>query len=126
MSIKKVLAIIWSVFLIIISSMPGSTVREIGFMGIKNIDKIGHFLMYAGFTYLWSVVLWKEYNFKLFWMPPVVVAIILGVILEFLQGAFFSERSFEIADIVANTLGAVSVVVFFIVKESSNRKLLAQ
>lgn len=69
----------------------------------KNADKVGHFLAYAALGY---VAFWARLAlFSKKW--TVVAALALyGVLLEILQG-MGGVRSPEVADAIANALGAV-------------------
>ena len=81
-------------------------------VSIKNIDKIIHFVFYFVFVFLWikSINPISIYYF----LMVVIVAIILGISIEFLQEKFTQNRVFDWYDIIANSMGAITS--FIIVK----------
>ena len=67
---------------------------------VENGDKIQHFLAYGG------LMLWFG-----FWFPSrlrlwLVLFIAMGILIEFLQG-LTPYRSFSVADMLANSIGAL-------------------
>ena len=64
-------------------------------------DKWGHFLVY-GVLMGWFVQLYQS---RTMLTSYALFLVLLGVVLEFLQG--YSGRYFEVADMVANTLGVL-------------------
>ena len=94
---------VWLIFgwmlvgaVIFISLMP-----EPPDMGVQGGDKAGHFLAY-GLLMLWFV---QVYPMKRWWRLAVGF-VALGVLLEVLQG-LSGQRSFEYADMLANSVGVV-------------------
>ncbi len=83
-----------------------SLTQDINFVGA---DKVFHFLAYLGLTLLWQLHVAKD-KFPNRFKPSIwicVLAILFGVLIEFLQGTFTSYRSFDDYDIVADVLGVV-------------------
>lgn len=86
-------------------------VRDIPKIRISNGDKYGHLLAY--FTL--SIVFLFEHAKVLRWSNrfgrwSIVIAalcILYGITMEGLQGLVFTYRSFELADMLANTLGVL-------------------
>jgi len=65
-------------------------------------DKLGHGLAYASLS-LWFCQIYQQARLR----AAVIVALIaLGITLEFLQG-LSDYRTFEVADMVANSIGAL-------------------
>lgn len=73
---------------------------------IENIDKIIHFVFYFVFVFLWikSINPISIYYFLI----VVLIAIILGITIEFLQEKFTQNRVFDWYDILANSMGAIT------------------
>jgi VanZ family protein len=71
--------------------------------GFEYGDKLGHFLAYAALMF-WFSVLYRGRNARLAYGAGWVA---LGIALEFAQGAT-SYRSYEFADMAANTLGVLA------------------
>ena len=77
--------------------------------GIPYFDKIGHFGMYAVWTFLFFRALSSGVRMtlrKAFWMT-LITGIVAGVALEYGQYFMAQGRSFELADMAANALGAL-------------------
>lgn len=74
--------------------------------GVPHIDKLAHLLMYMGMAFL----LCRSFNADKSPARRRLVclgcAVVFGVLMEVLQYAFAPSRSFSLADIIANTLGA--------------------
>lgn len=79
-------------------------------MNIWNYDKIGHFIMFAGWTFLIGIFrassterkpgLWKVFSLGCFY----------GLLIEFLQYIVPTNRSPEALDFVADALGALFAI----------------
>jgi hypothetical protein len=99
--------ILWGGIILFLSLLPGGRGQLILF-GIPHFDKVGHFGMYAIWAFLLFYALKKNPNHnhrKAFWFSFAVISLI-GIILEFGQDTITQGRSFEYADMLANSLGA--------------------
>lgn len=84
---------------------------------VKYIDKLAHFVMYGGFC----SVLWFEYFLthskvsmrRIFWWGIVAPIIFSGVV-ELGQSLFTDYRGGDFLDLVFNSLGVISAVLFSI------------
>ena len=100
-------AILWGVLIAVLSLIPGGP-GNLQFLGIPHIDKIGHFGMYAVWTFLFVLALSKESSAsdrKTMWIT-ILIGTLTGIILEIGQYYMKLGRMFEIMDMVANMLGA--------------------
>ena len=99
---------ILGIIIIILSLMPGGP-GNLNFWGIPYFDKIGHFGMYAVWTFLFLRALSGDSKMSLkksFWIS-IVTGALAGVALEYMQLFMHQGRSFELADMAANALGAL-------------------
>jgi VanZ family protein len=85
----------WAAAIVWLSLMP-----SLPELGIAHGDKLGHFAAY-GLLMLWFTQLYIARRSRI---AHAGVFVAMGVGLEFLQGAV-GYRSYEIADMYANTLG---------------------
>jgi VanZ family protein len=74
-----------------------------------NIDKLIHFILFAGMAWLWCRYLMAKKGVthlkkKFFYIMLAVLA--NGIMMEFVQ-KFIPNRSFDIIDIVADSLGGI-------------------
>uniref|UniRef100_UPI0032170428 VanZ family protein n=1 Tax=uncultured Draconibacterium sp. TaxID=1573823 RepID=UPI0032170428 len=102
---------IWFVIMCYLLFMPASQLPTEPFLKIPNFDKLVHF----GMFFILCLLLFrpvKEFtpNFY-FWTP--LLALVIAVLLEFLQEHITKSRSSDIYDLWANTAGLASAVVFY-------------
>ena len=97
-------AILWTLAIISSCLVPASSFKRFSFDSILELDKIIHFIMYAGFFILWRLSadkLKSKYSVILLF-----TAILLGIGIEVIQGEMKYGRTYDEADMVANTIGA--------------------
>lgn len=98
----------WGILLAALSLMPGGQGKFLLF-GIPHIDKIGHFGMYA----IWTFLVYHAWFGNSFLSPKKIMLLtfffgtMTGVLLEFGQYAMTLGRSFEIGDMIANGVGSL-------------------
>jgi VanZ family protein len=103
---------IYVIVVVVVSLAPS---RGISTPGV--IDKVGHFAVYAILVYL-GLTAFKSSKA---WIPVILFAIALGVILEFLQ-ASVSGRDASIADGLANFLGVlVGTAIYLLTRDLFDR-----
>ncbi len=107
--IRWIPPILWGILLAVLSLIPGGA-GHFQLFGIPNLDKIGHFGMYA----IWTLLVfyaWKSNSgftaSKVMWLT-FLIGTVIGVGLEFLQNTMTLGRTLEIADMIANGLGSLS------------------
>ena len=74
--------------------------------GIPHIDKLAHLLMYMGMAFLLCRSFNADKSPARRRLIALGYAVVFGVLMEVFQYAFAPSRSFSLADIIANTLGA--------------------
>ncbi len=103
--IAVVLASVWTLLILVLSLISASRFRAFSFDTIISIDKLVHFIMYSVFFVLWSLALGLKKKRQLFIL--MAVSITFGVLIEILQATMSLGRSYELDDIIANTIGSV-------------------
>lgn len=73
---------------------------------IKNKDKIVHFVFYFLFVFLWSLYANFKKNIPNSSSKILFIAILYGIMMEIFQGVFTTNRTADVFDVVANSLGA--------------------
>ncbi len=109
----------WGVLITILSLIPGGA-GNLPLFGIPYADKIGHFGMYA----IWAFLFSRSFTARpgstptgSFW-KAFILCTLIGILLEFGQDFLRSGRSYEIADMLANGLGALAGSIFgFIIRK---------
>ena len=85
--------------------MPASAFKAFTFDSIFQLDKILHLTLYYVFIVLWSLV-YKVITVRQKYVL-LIVGIAYGVLIEVLQATMSLGRSYELDDIIANTIGCV-------------------
>ncbi|MFT5055366.1 MAG: glycopeptide antibiotics resistance protein [Pseudoalteromonas distincta] len=107
MQLKRALfvAIAWTALIASSCLMPASAFKAFTFDSIFQLDKILHLTLYYVFIVLWSLVS-KVITVRQKYVL-LIVGIAYGVLIEVLQAAMSLGRSYELDDIIANTIGCV-------------------
>ena len=85
--------------------MPASAFKAFTFDSIFQLDKILHLTLYYVFIVLWSLVS-KVITVRQKYVL-LIAGIAYGVLIEVLQATMSLGRSYELDDIIANTIGCV-------------------
>ncbi len=102
----KILAVSYTLWLTVISLIP---LNNLNLPSFSYADKIVHFFLYFFLVLFWL----RAYpDMRLKKWTLFICAVLLGIIIEFLQEYFIPGRSGDIFDALANTLGALSGLVF--------------
>ena len=86
-----------------------------------EVDKLAHGFAYFCFATSVFVALNLEWKLETAKKWTIISSFSLGLLLEIVQGSLLSYRSFEVYDLLANTLG----IVFFIFSSKRVKKLLS-
>jgi len=107
------------VFIIFLSTAPSVALK-----GIPDfeIDKAAHAFAYFCFAMSVFVALNLDWKLKTARKWTIISGFSLGLLLEIVQGSLLSYRSFEVYDLLANTLG----IVFFLFLSKRVKKLLSK
>lgn len=118
-----VLAIFWTLGIFLACLIPGNEVPHIR---IPLADKWVHFIIFAGFSFLWLSA-FKHVNTTK-GILVFILSLALGYAVELLQGSGITRgRSYDVYDIVADGIGgALGVVLFFLWHKGQNRLVKKQ
>lgn len=113
-----VLAILWTSGILLACLIPGNEVPDIH---IPLIDKWVHFIIFAGFSFLWLSAFISATATRA--VLIFILSILLGYAVELLQDSgITSGRSYDVYDIVADTIGgALGVLLFFLCRRIASR-----
>jgi len=102
-------------FLVVIASLGKIASLGVFPENVKHSDKIGHFIAYAGFAFVWGFffVKSKKYNLKKSIGLSLLWSVFFGVLMECCQWFFTNYRQFDYYDMLANTFGAVLGLLLF-------------
>jgi len=96
--------------------IPGDRLPDEDWLGKISIDKIVHIGLFAALVILWGLPFIARANagtdsqrsLRRTMITIVVMAVLYGVAIEFIQGAFIPNRSYSLADMVADALGSLA------------------
>ena len=106
------LVLLYTIAIIIISLIPIPNLPLPEF-NLLQPDKLFHFLMY--FVMFLG---WKKSNFfkeDKYFIKSLVIVFLVGLFTEFLQGTEYIERYYELADLLANSLGILFSYLIFVI-----------
>ncbi len=102
-------AVLWAMLILGVSTMPGSSLPDFEWGDLLQPDKLGHLVVYGIFTgtLLWGNAKWfhPEKMPRYTIIIVLLVAVLYGILMEWLQWQFFPGRNFDVLDIIANIIG---------------------
>jgi len=115
MSSSYIKALVWAILIFIGSSLSGDTLSDVKFINIPGFDKFVHFTWYfLLFLFLAAAVYKKNESIQIKQIfLLLMVCVVYGGLLEFLQGNFFVKRSEDVFDFIANSSGAIIASLLF-------------
>ncbi len=112
-----VLAIVWLGVVLMMYGIHSDDIPDHELWEIWSVDKFGHFTLFAILVHLWLTSLNKQTKWKHLKANSVqivvIAGILLGSVLELLQGMIFASRSTEVLDLVANCAGVIGGSIVF-------------
>jgi VanZ family protein len=107
----KRLAVGWLVFCTVLFCMPGNALPETRFIDVPFFDKWVHIGLFAILNFLFL----KAYvpNGRISLVAWLLALVIYGTLIEFVQRYLIPFRSFDLVDIVADTVGALLGLLLF-------------
>ncbi len=98
--------LVWLLAIFILSLLPGDQLPELKFDWFE-IDTAVHIVMYFVLVFLMLVGFFKIKNelFPSQVLYIIVIGLIIGLAIEFIQGHFISNRFFSWKDVMANSIG---------------------
>lgn len=106
---KKYLYIsVWTALIIYASVTSSESIPK--FNVFEHFDKVVHFCMYFGQSFL-LIPLFIKLKYK--YLIAILSAIGFGILMEWIQFSLTENRSADFFDAIANSLGAISGSLFF-------------
>jgi VanZ family protein len=102
-------AIAWFVFITVLLLLPGNDLPESNFFEIIYFDKWVHIGFFSVFVFLFGLP-YSRVNkaTKKVLIKIVIAGIVYGVLIEFAQKYLTTQRSFDVTDMVADTIGCLA------------------
>lgn len=110
-------ALLWALLILVLCGIPGRDIPHISFLELLNFDKFVHAALFfvlvvltvRGF-YLQSAFIKIQEHPK--W-TAFAYCVIYGALLEIMQGTLFEQRSADVFDFIANSVGAAVGVLLY-------------
>jgi VanZ family protein len=117
--------IAWFIISVVLLALPGDDLPHNDLFNIPFFDKYVHFGMFfmltALFTYPFIYAAADEEVAKRWFNKVAIYVILYGIIMEFVQKYCVYGRSFDVVDIVFDTLGSVAALV--VIRKFYNKKI---
>ena len=113
----RIFAIIWTAFIASSCLLPASVFKPFSFQSLLDLDKIIHLTLYFFFVQLWALS--NENLTQKYKVVILISGIIYGALIELLQSAFNNGRSFEIDDMIANTVGCILGIMLLTITQNT-------
>ncbi len=102
--------LLWALFILTICAIPGDRIPKLSFLEWLKPDKIVHLLVFGVLCILLLRSFLDAKTFHLSEKNSIILAIsicvVYGALVEFLQYAVFINRSGDVRDAIANSIGA--------------------
>ncbi len=102
---RGIIVILWTVFISVLFCLPGAALPKADWLSDIYFDKWVHIGFFTVLIFLWSWFL-EAGKFSIF-IATIAAAILYGLVVELVQHYFILNRSFDLGDLVADTVGAL-------------------
>ncbi|MFN5182057.1 MAG: VanZ family protein [Bacteroidota bacterium] len=110
-------ALVWTLVIFILCSMPGKAIPEFSWMELLSLDKLIHgFIFFVlQLLYMHGFKTQEKNSFiRRFYLEiPLIGCIIYGAVLELMQFHIFSSRSGDYGDFIANSTGVITASILY-------------
>ena len=89
--------------------LPGADLDADDWWARWHMDKLLHFMAFGMWGLTWAIALAKQRRLQKAWhleLGLLAVAVIFGMVLEAIQGAWMPGRTFDLGDVIADLVGA--------------------
>jgi VanZ family protein len=109
-------AIFWLIFSTVLLTLPGSSFPKEDWLSKIWFDKWVHIGMFTIMVILWCWAILKVYSgshkLKRIFLLLAVTWLAYGIMMEFVQLYFISNRSFDVGDIAADGAGCIIGLIY--------------
>lgn len=118
-------ATVFFILTVVLLTLPGSSFPKSHLFDIPYFDKWVHIGLFGLLCFLFAFPikdLTMSISKKRKWLMLItLIGICYGISIEFIQKYWIPNRSFEILDIVADSVGCLSAFVFSLIRLSNNK-----
>ena len=105
-------SILWALVILILCGIPGRDIPHISFLELLSFDKFVHASIFFILILLtiWGFIKQTRYTKLQQRAKPIalIICIVYGGSLEIMQGTLFIERSADLFDFMANSIGCIA------------------
>lgn len=101
-------ALLWALLIFILCAIPGKDLPRGSWMDMIGIDKFVHAFLF----FIQVILLMRGFAAQSRYVAP-VLCILYGGMLEVMQGVFYTDRTADLYDFLANSFGVAAGVIFF-------------
>ena len=106
-------SLVWTSVIFILCATPGQYIPTANWLELLSFDKLVH----AGIFFVLSVLFFLvqvKYHQQLIWRYVYfLTAVLYGILLELMQARYFSNRSADWKDALADAFGCLIALIFF-------------
>ena len=115
---------IWALFIAFLCALPGKDIPHISLLELLSFDKFVHAFIFLVLVILIYHAAKKTPNRKNALVYALCLSIPYGGILEIMQQEFFEDRTADLFDFIANTIGCLIAWSYISLKNSIRIKQL--
>lgn len=107
------LSLIWAFVIFILCATPGQFIPSVSWLELLSFDKLVHasvFFILCFFLLVYGVKTKQSLAVICLYF---LITVVYGGLLEIMQAKFFSNRSADVLDFIANSFGALVAFAFF-------------
>lgn len=104
------LSVLWAILIFVLCATPGQYLPSEKWLELIAFDKFVHATIFFILLSLAFLKAFKHNQSSFVFVMSFIFVFFYGVILEFMQANYFSNRSADFYDIAANTAGSVIAV----------------
>lgn len=109
---------LWASFIAFLCGLPGRDIPHISFLELLSFDKFVHASLFFVLVVLINLAVRKTPNRKNALVYALCLSIPYGGILEILQQELFEDRTADLFDFIANTIGCLFAWSYISLKNS--------
>jgi VanZ family protein len=103
---KRLFPFIWLVLILFASLTPSDKIPD--FHLFLYFDKVAHFCLYAGFSFLLIPALTFDKKNNRSYILALIISVFTGILMEYCQSILAIGRTAELFDFIANCIGTVA------------------
>ncbi len=115
---------LWAAFIAFLCGLPGKDIPHISILELLSFDKFVHGFVFFILVILIYHAVQKTPNSKNALVYALCLSIPYGGILEIMQQELFKDRTADLFDFIANTIGCLAASTYIYVKNSIHVKKL--